>query len=70
MGSLAHFLRTLLVAAAAGALTGAIAGAWNWDSAVVFAVTMLASTAISIVALRELLFGSGPKRHESGAASR
>jgi len=65
-----HFICTLLVAAGAGALIGAVADSSNWEPPVAFALMMVVSTGISLVALRGVLFGSTPNQRQTGRTRR
>jgi hypothetical protein len=68
MYTLRHFLFYLGVSAAAGAIIGALAGAMDWSSGLVYGVGLSAVAAIAALALREGLFG--PPRHSGKSQHR
>ena len=71
MYTLRHFLFYLSVSAATGAVIGALAGVMDWSSGLVYGVGLSAVAAITVLALREGLFGSsnrsGKRQHHSHA---
>jgi hypothetical protein len=71
MYTLRHFLFYMGVSAAAGAVIGVLAGVMDWSSGLVYGVGLSTVAAITVLALREGLFGpphrSGKRQHHSHA---